>query len=377
MTTPVTIVGAGLGGLVLARVLHTHGVPVTVYEGEASPAARTQGGMIDLHEDSGQQALRTAGLFEYFTDLVVPGAEATRVLDQHGTVLLDELDDGTGGRPEVPRTDLRRLLLDSLPEGTIAWGAKLTDVTSSGDGHHQLTFADDATATTGLLVGADGAWSKVRPLLSPSRPVYTGTSFLETHLHRADQRHRAAAAAVGAGAMLALAPGKGMQAHREPGGVLHTYVALNRPLDWVQQIDARDVAATTAAVLAEFEGWAPELTALITDHDTPPVLRPVFALPVGHRWDRAPGVTVLGDAAHLMSPFAGEGANLAMLDAADLGQAIAAHPGDPETALEIYERAMFPRGEAAATATQRNHDLLYDDRAPHSAVELFTGATAP
>lgn len=332
--------------------------------------------MLDLHEDSGQQALRVAGLFEHFADLVVPGAEATRVLDQNGTVLLDEPDDGSGGRPEVPRADLRRLLLGSLPEGTIAWGARLTVVTALGDGQHRLTFADGATATTALLVGADGAWSTTRPLVSPARPAYTGASFLETHLHQADQRHREAAAAVGAGAMLALAPGKGMQAHREPGGVLHTYVALNRPLDWVRQIDAHDVAATTAAVLAEFDGWAPELTALITDHDTPPVLRPIFALPVGHRWDRVPGVSLLGDAAHLMSPFAGEGANLAMLDAAELGEAIASHPGDPETALDVYERAMFPRGEAAAAATQSNHDLLYDHRAPRSAVELFTGVTA-
>ena len=175
--------------------------------------------------------------------------------------------------------------------------------------------------------------------------------------------------------MLALAPGKGMQAHREPGGVLHTYTALNQPRAWVEQIDLDDVAAATATVLAEFDGWAPELTALITDHDTPPVLRPIHALPIGLRWDRTSGVSVLGDAAHLMSPFAGEGANLAMLDAAELGQAITIHPDDPEAALSVYEQAMFPRGEAAAAETRRNHELLYDDRAPHSAVELFTGTT--
>ena len=377
MTTPVTIIGAGLGGLVLARVLHTRGVAVGVYEGEASATARTQGGMLDLHAGSGQQALRATGLFEQLTALVVPGAEATRILDRHAVVLLDEPDDGSGGRPEVPRTDLRRLRLDSLPEGTIRWGAKLTGVTALGGGHHRLTFADGAAVTTALLVGADGAWSKVRGLLSPARPAHTGTSFLETHLHHADQRHRAAAAAVGAGAMLALAPGRGMQAHREPGGVLHTYVALNRPLGWVEQIDVDDVATATAAALAEFDGWAPQLTALITDGETPPVLRPVFALPVGHRWERAAGVSVIGDAVHLMSPFAGEGATLAMLDAAELGQAIAAHPGDPEAALSTHEQAMFPRAEAAAAQTQRNHDLLYDERAPHSAVELFTGTTAP
>ncbi|MCO5971134.1 hypothetical protein [Actinoallomurus soli] len=55
-------------------------------------------------------------------------------------------------------------------------------------------------------------------------------------------------------------------------------------------------------VAKEFDGRAPELTALITDSDTPPALRPIFTLPAGHRWDRVPGVTLLGDAAHLRAP---------------------------------------------------------------------------
>ena len=127
----------------------------------------------------------------------------------------------------------------------------------------------------------------------------------------------------------------------------------------------------SARVAAEFGGWAPELTALITDRDTAPVVRPLYTLPVGHRWTRVPRVTLLGDAAHLAPPN-GEGANLAMLDGAQLGQAIAAHPGDVEAALGEYEQAMFPRAAEAAGA-EDIFDLMLGDDAPHSWTAMMNG----
>ena len=375
MTTPVTIVGAGLGGLTLARVLHVHGIPVTIYEAEPSAQTRTQGGQLDIHQRTGQLALEAAGLTGEFRAIIHAGGEASRALDQHGTVLLDEPDDGTAGRPEVLRGDLRRILLDSLPAGTVQWGRKVAGVRPLGDGRHELSFADGPAVTSSLLVGADGAWSRIRPLLSGARPEYVGTTFIETCLHHADERHPATAAAVGGGAMYALTPGKGIVAHREAGGILHTYVELNRPAEWVAAIDFTDAAAATARVAAEFGGWAPELTALITGGETAPVPRMIYALPSRHRWDRVPGVTLLGDAAHLMPP-SGEGANLAMLDGAELGTAIAAHPGDIETALAGYEAAMFPRSESEAADAYLILDLCLGDRAPFGLIEFFAGAGA-
>ena len=372
MNTPIAIIGAGLGGLTLARVLHVHGIAATVFEAEASPQARTQGGMLDLHEENGQVALAAAGLTDEFRALVHPGGQASRVLDQHAHVLLDDEDDGTGGRPEVQRGELRRILLESLPGQAVRWGHKVVAVSSLGGGRHRVAFANGASATTGLLVGADGAWSKVRPLVSAARPACMGTTYVETSLRDADVRHPASAAAVGGGALFAMAPGKGIFAHREPGGVLHTYVALNKPADWVAGIDFSDRRAALARVAAEFAGWAPALTALITDGETDPVPRPLHALPVDHRWDRVPGVTLLGDAAHLMAP-SGEGANLAMVDGAELGRAIAATPGDIEAALAAYERELFPRSAAEAAQAIRLIGLCLGDDAPRSLADFFTG----
>ncbi|MFG2004871.1 FAD-dependent oxidoreductase [Spirillospora sp. NPDC048911] len=370
MTTPVTIIGAGLGGLTLARVLHVHGIVATVYEAEPAPDARRQGGLLDIHPHNGQAALKTAGLFEEYRKLILPGREAYRVMDQAGNVLLDLPDNGTGERPEVPRGELRQMLLDSLPAGTVRWGHKVTAVRALGEGRHQVEFADHTTVVADLLIGADGAWSRVRPLLSDAVPQYFGVCSVETFLFDAGSRHPASADAVGAGSLFALAPGRGLLAHREGTGTLHAYAQVKKPQDWFADLDT---AALTERVAKEFDGWAPELTALITDSDTPPSLRPIFTLPAGHRWDRVPGVTLLGDAAHLRAPN-GEGANLAMQDGAELGRALAAHPGDAEAALTAHEQAMFARAADVEADDDGFYTIMIDDRAPHGLLALMTGA---
>lgn len=372
MKTPVTIIGAGLGGLVLARVLHLHGIAATVYEAEACATSRAQGGMLDIHDYNGQLALQAAGLMAQFHALILEGRQAMRVLERDGTVLLDEPDDGVGGRPEVQRGELRQMLLDSLPAGTVQWNHKVSSVAALGNGRHAVAFAHGATLETSLLVGADGAWSRIRPLLSSATPGYIGTSYVETWLHDAGARHPASARIVGGGQMCAPAQGHSIMAHRERGETVHAYVMLSRPLAWFDDIDFTDQAAAGARIAREFDGWAPALTALITDSDMAPLLRPLYALPVDHRWQRVSGVTLLGDAAHLAAPN-GEGANLAMLDGAELGQALAAHPNDVEAALASYEQAMFRRSAQAAMEGDKMHRLLTGEHAAARLIALFKG----
>ncbi|MFD4253444.1 FAD-dependent oxidoreductase [Amycolatopsis thermoflava] len=373
---PIAILGGGLGGLTAARVLHVQGIDAPVFEREPSASARTQGGMLDIHEENGQKALEAAGLTEEFRAIVHVGGQAMRLLGPDGTVHVAEDDDGSGGRPEVDRGDLRELLLGSLPDGTVQWGHKVVDVRALGTGRHEVRFADGSAITTDLLIGADGAWSRVRPLLSDAAPVYTGISFAETDLFGADTRHPRSAALVGSGFFLCLGHERGILAHRETDGSLHVYTALKADEGWLDTIDFADHTAAKAAVLSHLEAFSDDLRALVADADTI-VPRRIHALPVGHAWDRVPGVTLLGDAAHVMSPFAGEGANLAMFDGAELALAIAAHPGDTEAALAAYEAALFPRSAEIARESADSLESMFGPDGLADTIAFFTGVAAP
>jgi 2-polyprenyl-6-methoxyphenol hydroxylase-like FAD-dependent oxidoreductase len=370
MQKAVAIVGAGLGGLTLARVLHTRGVAATVYESEASATARAQGGLLDIHEETGQVALRAAGLYDEFLTLIRPGEDAKRVVDRHGTILLDKLADSGSARPEVDRGELRRLLIDSLAPGTIRWGHKLDSIQHRPEGGCDLTFAHGSGALADIVIGADGAWSKVRPLLTPAKPLYSGTCFIEIAFAPDDPDHRTNVAAIGSGTLMAVARGRGIMVHRNADGGVSGYVALNKPEAWMGSIDFGDPSAGLRQVGDEFNGWPPLLTAFVTESDVEPWLRPIYALPVGLRWDRVPGVTLVGDAAHLMSPFAGEGANLAMYDGADLASELA-EQRDVEVALAAYEERLFPRSGEVAGLSAQNLETFFGAGAPGSVVALF------
>jgi 2-polyprenyl-6-methoxyphenol hydroxylase-like FAD-dependent oxidoreductase len=374
----IAIIGAGLGGLVLARILQTRGIPSTVYELDVAADARKQGGFLDMHQESGQLALRTVGLYEEFRRLTQPQGEAMRVLDKAGTVFINHApENGEGGRPEIDRRTLRDLLIASLDPGTIVWNHKVTAVRSLGEGRHELSFAAGNRTMVDLVVGADGTWSKVRPLLSDAKPEYCGISYLELHLSDVEERHPDLAALVGPGIFFALADNKALMAHG--GGHIHLGASLRVPQDWTVKsgVDWSDAAALRDILLKEFADWSVDLKDLIRNCDETIIPRLIYALPIGHSWARSPAVTLLGDAAHVMSPYAGEGANLAMLDATELALAIAEHGDDIETALTQYETAMFPRSKAAAGKSAQGLEMYFAADAPKGLVQFFESMGVP
>ncbi|NEY35331.1 NAD(P)-binding protein [Streptomyces sp. PRKS01-65] len=383
MSTPpaprIAIVGAGPGGLTCARILQRHGITPVVYDRDTGPAARDQGGTLDLHDGDGQTALREAGLLEEFFRLARPEGQEMRQLDPAGTVLFHHVpEQGERVKPEIDRGRLRDLLLDSLAPGTVRWGHTLHSVDGPAQGPRRLHFTNGTTVEADLVVGADGAWSRVRRAVSPATPRYSGVSFLEAWFHDVDTRHPDIAALVGQGSAAAADGERGMFAQRGGGGHIRVYLIQRVPADWITAggLTPRATDGIRTLLLERYRHWSPRLRRLITDNDGPYVDRPVFALPVPHTWEHTPTVTLLGDAAHLMPPL-GVGVNLALLDACELALAVARHATVGE-AVRAYERTMLPR--AAQTARRLDGaacDLLSTELPDFAATFLLYTSPSP
>ncbi|KAI1794287.1 FAD/NAD(P)-binding domain-containing protein [Ganoderma leucocontextum] len=386
----IAIIGGGPAGLTLLITLHRRGIPATVYERETSINSRAHlGGMLDLGYESGQRALRENGLGEAFARNSRPEADSFRLCDPQGNILVSKEADQNENldprdiRPEIDRSVLRKIMVDAAPADNIKWGYALASVRDLDTGERELTFANGHTTVVGILVGADGGNSRVRALVSPAVPIYHGVSGAEvTVLPEVAKRPELddAVKLVGGGSMFALGQAQMLMAQLNGDGRIRTYTLFPAPEDWALPADP---AAARRVLLEKYAGWAPSMRKLIEHcEDGAIYLRPLYHLPIGHRWEHVSGVTLLGDAAHLMSPFAGAGVNLAMLDALELGLVLAdaitngKSVETREAAVAKWEEERLEAAKEFAVIANANLQANLAPDAPASAVKSMLGYMA-
>ncbi|MCJ1393317.1 hypothetical protein MMC18_006189 [Xylographa bjoerkii] len=377
----VAIIGSGPAGCTLARILgRESNVQVTVFEAETSVDTRAQGGTLDLHTDTGLAAMKRAGLFDEFSKYARYDGEAFVVCDKKLKKYLNLKGNTSAkdsrGRPEIDRMQLRLLLLESVPKDIIRWGSRLKSV----DDDLCLHFEHGVEKGFDLIVGADGAWSKVRPLLSDEQPFYAGIGGMDLFIANAEERYPDLHKMVNRGSIFGYSDGKSLIGQQKGDRSLIVYAWSVRGHDWKKTCgyDLQDAKAVKQAIAKEYIDWAPELLKLAeVANEDDMIARNLYMLPVGHRWNNRPGVTLLGDAAHLMTPFAGEGVNLAMKDAMSLADAIiAANKAGGMEALtkqvKAFEEDMFVRATKTQLQTKGNmDDMFFTPGAPRTSIDSF------
>ncbi|KAH8758541.1 hypothetical protein F5882DRAFT_417553 [Hyaloscypha sp. PMI_1271] len=369
----IAIIGAGPAGLTLARLLHLQNIPFTIFESEASTNARSQGGTLDLRTATGLAAITACGLYDKFLKLARYDGEALKIMDKKGKVWFSAKGSGVDGgkkkkkdaRPEIDRVVLRKLLLESVPGETIKWGRKLMSVSQeSGSGDVRMVFEDgEEVVGFDLVVGADGCWSKTRAFLSDEVPAYSGVCGIEQNILDAEKRFPEIHGLVNRGSVFIFGDGKSVNAQQLGDGSIK-----------VAEYGARGLAIKSL-LLEEHGDWGPEVKKMLESVDeNGATMRTLFMLPIGFHWDHKPGVTVIGDAAHVMVPFAGEGANLSMADSLYLAQWIKKSTDKASLHGNVakFEQELFVRAKPVQQISFDNmKDMFFTPGAPRTTIESY------
>ncbi|KAJ5324351.1 hypothetical protein N7476_002951 [Penicillium atrosanguineum] len=409
MSSPlrIAIVGGGPGGLTVGLLLHRHGIKSTIFELRQKPTDEElakPSGMLDLHEESGLAAIRECELYDQFLQLTGECSEAQKVSDKDGNIIHEDKGE-LSERPEISRHSLTKLLSSHVPAENIKYGCKLfsaTSVTVLNGTETELDFGPNGKKRFDLVIGADGAWSQVRNMLSDIKPQYAGTQNISLTIRHITAKYPHLADFVGRGSFSALGSRHGVMSQRGPQDSARIYIFLTTPdehfstsvgLKGRPASAAKEPLLNNDELLGCFGTKIKELVTVACDEETKDKpgaaldIRPLYTLPIGVSWNHKPNATLIGDAAHLMCPWAGEGVNLAMWDSLLLAHAIikadniskdgnASFQSVLGPLMKEFEDEMFVRTKEKAEETYSNGQMLFGEDGAAAFRDFFQAAYA-
>lgn len=369
----IAIVGGGPGGLTLARLLQMKGADVNVYERDAHADARPKGATLDLHYESGLRALREGGLMDEFNANYRPGADRMHLMDMHANSILEEDVDGEGeyARPEIDRGPLQQILLESLQPGTVVWDSHFVSM-NQRNSVWKLEFKNGTDAFADIVIAADGANSKIRPYLTDIKPFYSGVTAIEGAVYDSGINAPNIHKLLNGGKIFAFGDSKSLIVSSKGDSSLVFYPSFNVDEKWVKQsgLDFNDKGQVADWFKTAYSGWDNVWLELFENSTGQFIPRPLYCMPFDQTWEAQPNLTMLGDAAHLMPPFAGEGVNMAMLDAVELSHCLLddSYAGT-HAAIAAFEQQMRTRAAETAQITMVSTEALHSPKA----VEFLMG----
>lgn len=387
----VAIIGGGMGGLMLARLLQLQNINVKVYERDLNSEVRVQGAPLDLHEDSGLIAMKQANLLDEFYKNIRPNASKARIVDQNFELKFDEhsiikessqtnsennldlLQDISKPRPEIDRSVLRNILLNSLAPDSIIWNNQFTSMEKENEGW-RLHFKNKTSVYADLVIAADGANSKVRSYISTEKPIYSGITMIEGTIYNAKENAPALFEFSKGGKVLAFGMEQTIMYGTKGDGSLMFLLSSKIPENWIKEnhLDFKNKQKIFEWFKEVYRDWGSEWDELFESNELYFIPRPQYYFPFNQSWATLKNITMIGDAAHKMPPFAGKGANLALLDAVELTDCLTNNQfPDMKTAISYFEKQMLERAAIALENTLKNGEQLHSENALEKLLTIF------
>ncbi|KAJ9149939.1 Monooxygenase [Pleurostoma richardsiae] len=374
MTPEIAIVGGGPAGLALAAILERNNMDYVVYE-RSVENSHPHGGCLDLHVGSGQRAMQEAGVFDEFKKSSRDGDATIHLLYNHEGDKLLSWGEGRDA-PEIDRWQLRRVLLLAIPKDKIVWSKTVTGAARDENGRVILSFRDGTTASGfKLVVGADGTFSKIRHLVTPAKPTFSGQIYITTKIHPTNPFYDAMQSMCRMGSMVIMGRRRHMFNSRQGDGHYRIDIGIQGTEDLAISAfgDLTDHEAVKKFLLQDdyFGRYAPQFQDIIKYSEGP--FRPwlMYYMPTEFlNWTSATGVTLIGDAAHVTTPFVGDGVNCAMRDSVILAHKLKEF-GVTQKAIAEYEKEMFPYAIDVITRSIKSGEMFFEEDSPKTFLQTM------